>query len=499
MKQTAVIIGGGIGGLFTGAFLAKNGYSVTVLEKNSIIGGGLQCFHRKGKSFETGMHIMGGFGEGGTLHRICSYLGILHRLDIQHIPDSCMDEVYYRDTDERYRLGGGREGFTESLCSYFPQESDNIRRYIDAIYRLSHEVPLFRLLPEPDSSTVHSDEFFMPVDEFIASYVTDRRLRDLLAYLSPLYGGHKGETPAYIHALINVLYINGSSRFIGGSQQLADALAEVITDGGGRVISGREVTAINVEKQMVTGVVTADGHTYTADRYISSVHPLEMLRIVTPGTFLKAFRNRMAEIPNSYSAFSLYIDLRPGCLPYIDHTCYEINSHDIWNQHTTDPSDWPAGFMYMTPPEPGQGEYASRMLVHCIMSFNDVRRWQDTTPGHRTPEYEAWKQEKTERVLDRLERIFPGFRSMTNAVYASSPLTIRDYYHTPEGSIFGFRKNCNNLMLTQIPVYTRVKNLLLTGQSINLHGICGVPLTAINTAEAILGKNRIINQINEIL
>lgn len=88
---------------------------------------------------------------------------------------------------------------------------------------------------------------------------------------------------------------------------------------------------------------------------------------------------------------------------------------------------------------------------------------------------------------------------MTNAVYASSPLTIRDYYHTPEGSIFGFRKNCNNLMLTQIPVYTRVKNLLLTGQSINLHGICGVPLTAINTAEAILGKNRIINQINEIL
>ena len=40
MKNSAVIIGGGIGGLFTGAFLAKNGIKVTVLEKNSIIGGG---------------------------------------------------------------------------------------------------------------------------------------------------------------------------------------------------------------------------------------------------------------------------------------------------------------------------------------------------------------------------------------------------------------------------------------------------------------------------
>jgi len=52
-------------------------------------------------------------------------------------------------------------------------------------------------------------------------------------------------------------------------------------------------------------------------------------------------------------------------------------------------------------------------------------------------------------------------------------------------------------VLTQIPVYTKVRNLLLTGQNINLHGICGVPLTAINTAEAILGTNTIINLIND--
>lgn len=77
MRNSAIIIGGGIGGLFTGAFLAKNGLEVTVLEKNSIIGGGLQCFKRKGKIFETGMHVMGGFEPGGSLHKICNYLGIL--------------------------------------------------------------------------------------------------------------------------------------------------------------------------------------------------------------------------------------------------------------------------------------------------------------------------------------------------------------------------------------------------------------------------------------
>ena len=39
--KTAVIIGGGLGGLFTGGVLAKEGFKVTVLEKNVTAGGGL--------------------------------------------------------------------------------------------------------------------------------------------------------------------------------------------------------------------------------------------------------------------------------------------------------------------------------------------------------------------------------------------------------------------------------------------------------------------------
>jgi hypothetical protein len=47
-----------------------------------------------------------------------------------------------------------------------------------------------------------------------------------------------------------------------------------------------------------------------------------------------------------------------------------------------------------------------------------------------------------------------------------------------------------------VPVVTKIKNLLLTGQNNNLHGFCGVPLTAINTCEAILGVNHIVNRLN---
>lgn len=499
MKKDAVIIGGGIGGLFTGAFLAKNGIRVTVLEKNSIVGGGLQCFRRKNRIFETGMHVMGGFGEGGNLRAICRYLGIFDMLRIHHIDRCCMDEIRCGKSGEVFRIPSGREAFVNRMTEYFPHEAAGIRRYVDEIYRLTEEVPLFYLREEPEGMPVHSEKFVWAADRLIAHYVSDSRLREILAYLNPLYGGVEGHTPAYIHALINVLYINGASRFIDGSQQLADALRDVVSAYGGEVISSCEVKRIEVTDRAVDFVESHDGRRFCGDWYVSSVHPVEMLGMVPEGTFPRGFVSRINEIPNSCSAFSLFIDFRPHSFPYIDHTCYYIDDlGSIWTHGSVEMADWPRGFMYMTPPDSNQGEFASRMLVHCIMDFDHVRKWENTSLGRRGEAYEAWKEECVEKIMRRLESIFPGFRGMVANLYAASPLTVRDYFHTKDGAIFGYRKDCSNMMLSQIPVYTKVRNLLLTGQNINLHGICGVPLTAINTAEAILGRNVILDSINKV-
>ena len=52
-------------------------------------------------------------------------------------------------------------------------------------------------------------------------------------------------------------------------------------------------------------------------------------------------------------------------------------------------------------------------------------------------------------------------------------------------------------MLSQMSVFTKVKNLYLTGQNVNIHGFCGVSLTAIETAEALVGHNEIVRKINK--
>ena len=496
--KSVVIIGGGLGGLFCGAILAKEGLHVTVLEKNATIGGGLQTFQRFGEVFDTGMHVVGGMQPGGNIWRICRYLGIEDKVRLKEVDADCADRLYFAEDHRYYTIAKGREQYVETLAKEFPQERENLQRYVDALFHLTEELDLFYLRPMRTDLYSHSDDFLLSADDFIAKHISDSRLRSVVAYMNPLYGGRGGQTPAYVHAVISVLYINGASRFVGGSSHFADLLADVIRHHGGEVVAGDAVTWIEVNNRKVVYVKTAKGRQYEADWYISDIHPCTLLTLMDEHTFPKAFRDRMNEIPNSYSAFSLYIKMKDGRFPYINHSEYFTSRYDqIWN-FCRDEASWPMGFLLMTPPEENQGPWSNKVLVTAPMQFDMVKRWENTTVGRRGKDYEQWKQERTEELLAKVEELHPGFREAIEAINASSPLTIRDFYGVKEGSICGFSKDCKNITLSQLPVVTKVSNLLLTGQNNNLHGFCGVPLTAINTCEAILGLNTIIHKLNKI-
>ena len=488
-KKSVLIIGGGLGGLVTGALLSKEGYKVTVLEKNSIIGGGLQTFKRHGVSFATGMHIFGGFNKGGNLKQIFDYLDITDRLKLQSTDDNACDVVTIAEDNATYHLPKGKENFINYLSDIFPEEAENIKNYTEKLFELSQEEDLFYLRessPEPNIMKL-SEDFLIPYNSLIDKYISNPKLKRLLAYLSPLFGGIEGMTPTFLNALLSVLHIGGTFQFIDGSQQLADLLAEVIANGGGKVITNAEVVKINVDNHLITNVITKNGDTYHADSYISDVHPDVLLKIISDDAFPMAFKKRIHAIPESSSSFKVYIKFKDKSFKYVNHPHYYIDNQ----------KDWPNQFMCVTPPVENQGEFAETMIVISPMDFEMVKKWEDTTTGHRGEEYELWKRQMTEKVLDIVENIYPEIRDSIEFSFASSPLTIRDFYGNRFGSNYGFQKDSNDLMLSQMSVFTKVKNLYLTGQNVNIHGFCGVSITAIETAEAIVGHNEIVRKINK--
>lgn len=124
-------------------------------------------------------------------------------------------------------------------------------------------------------------------------------------------------------------------------------------------------------------------------------------------------------------------------------------------------------------------KYTDGMTIMAYMQMSEVEKWANTFniagyEDYRGEDYEAFKTEKAEKLIDALDSRFPNIRSKIDTYYASTPLTYRDYIGTRDGSLYGYVKDYNNPLVSFIPAKTKIPNLLLTGQNLNMHGVLGV-------------------------
>jgi all-trans-retinol 13,14-reductase len=215
--------------------------------------------------------------------------------------------------------------------------------------------------------------------------------------------------------------------------------------------------------------------------------------------FTPGYMERLKSIPDTVSAFKVYLKLKPGTVPFVDHPVSVLDSmSNAWKLSEHDPQGWPHAVSCFLAPS-ADGKWATHMSALTLMSWEEVSRWADTGIGHRTSEYEEWKRNHTERVIDMVSRIYPDIRECVEDCFAASPLTFRDWIGSRNGSIYGYFKDSENMILSQLPIRTKVGNLLLTGQNVNMHGIGGVPMTAIETAEILTGKDVIVSKIKSMI
>lgn len=146
-------------------------------------------------------------------------------------------------------------------------------------------------------------------------------------------------------------------------------------------------------------------------------------------------------------------------------------------------------------------DFATEISIMTYMRFDEVEKWKGTfhttlEENDRNEEYQQFKKEKAERLLGALNVKFPDIRDyIYRDYYTSSPLSYRDYMGTNDGTMYGIVKDFKDPMKTMISAKTKVPNLFLTGQNLNLHGVMGVTESALVTCSAIIGKECLLNKI----
>ena len=134
---------------------------------------------------------------------------------------------------------------------------------------------------------------------------------------------------------------------------------------------------------------------------------------------------------------------------------------------------------------PEDGTYARQIDLLTPLSWKLFMPWENTVVGRRGEIYELQKERLADDCIRLAEKAIPGLRDMVERRYTSTPLTWRDYTLSPCGSAFGIRKDCRQPLLTMLSPKTPIANLFLTGQSLVLHGLEGVTMTAFKTLETI--------------
>ncbi|WP_374174501.1 phytoene desaturase family protein [Flavobacterium tructae] len=495
-----VIVGSGLGGLVSSIILAKEGYSVCVLEKNNQYGGNLQTFVRNKTIFDTGIHYIGGLGEGQNLFKYFNYLGIMEHLNLKKMDDNGFDIISFEDDQNEYPHAQGYANFTSQLEHFFPEEKTGIEEYCKRIKTICESFPLYNLEWE---GKYDNEILGLNAKQTIDECTQNEKLKAVLAGSNFLYAGIADKTPFYVHALSVNSYIQSSWRCINGGSQITKQLLKQLKKYGGEFYKYKEVTRFNVENKKVTSVSMKDGTNVSGSYFISNIEPKTTLKMTGEEHFRKSFYSRVQSLEGVISAFSLYIVFKPKTFKYINHNHYHFKkSSEVWTAHNYDDDSWPKGFMASMNASKKQEEWAEGMTFITYMKYDDVIPWATTfnttvEENDRGESYEEFKSKKAAKFLEEIELKFPGIKNCIQSVHTSTPLSYRDYIGGHNGNMYGYVKDSNNPMKTLIPSKTKLDNLYLTGQSINMHGVLGVTIGAVVTCSEIVGKEYLVNKINQ--
>ncbi len=462
-KFDVVTAGAGLSGLLSASLLSMKGLKVCLLEKNAEIGGMIQPYRRKGYFFETGMNIFGAYKKGQIQRDLFSLFGVPEDTDITDIP-----AFEFISDNKKYIIPNNRRDMFDVFAGYFPEETDALNKFFGVIDEVSDALASKNFY----GGSAFKKYFGQGAEDFILSITDNPDLRDLLRYNALLSGYNVRTTSLYVYAAVTGSFSLSAGMFTGGTKKFIEILRKNILENGGEILTGKEVVKFDTEKNTVKRCICKDGSSYEGKMFLSSIHPKNFLNITNSKIIKSFYRKRIMQLPETKSSFIVNIILKPDSLLFAAKPVF-INKGN-------------KRIMFYTPASGRNGKFAG---VAKIMSDDDYRlykKWYMSKTGKRGKDYEEFKKQKAEDLIAFTEKEYPEFKGKTVGFNAATPLTFRDYTGTPEGSSYGIEHDFNNPELSLIPNNTKFKNLFLTGQSLNFHGMLGVSVTSVNACSLVL-------------
>lgn len=462
MAKKVTVLGAGIAGLSTASFLAKEGYDVTILEKNPTIGGRARQFETDGFVFDMGPSW---YWMPDVFERFYNQFGY-----------TTADFYDLKRLDPSYRIFWDDETETDvpasedRLFAWFekmePGSSEHLKRFLkDAAYK--YDVGMKDLVFKPGLSLM---EFADPrvikglfkmhllssFSSYIRKYFKNEKILSLLEFPVLFLGATPEETPA-LYSLMNYADISlGTWYPMGGMYKFVEAFEKIALEQGVKIHTNQEVIRFEYNGDKITKAITADKE-WESDIFISGAdyHHTDRKLLNGKANYSDEYWDKRTMAPSSL-LFYLGVNKRIDNLQH-----HNLFFDEPFAQHAKEiykEPKWPsAPLFYTCVPSKTDPSVAPE---GCENIFLLVPIAPDLSDNDETREYYF------NLLMDRLEKR-TGTSIREYIVYKKS-YCLTDFksdYHAFKGNAYGLANTLKQTALLKPTIKNKkLKNMYYTGQ-----------------------------------
>lgn len=464
--KRVVVVGAGVSGLATAALLARQGYKVTVLEKNAFLGGRASVFTQDGYFFDKGPswymmpevfdNFFAIFGK-----KVADYYQLL-RLKTHYKVFFDSGRTYTITSDmahntrqfEAVEAGAGlrlAEYLAESKYIY----NEAMRDLVMFDYSSLKQLLQPRLL-----SYLFRFKLFTTLHEYVAQFVHNKDLQKILEFTTVFLGGSPYNTPAFYSLVAHADFNLGIYYPMGGMHAIVNALTSLCQEYGVTILTNHEVTDVIMDQGHIAKVAVGRT-TIDADVVVCAMDYRNFEVQVIPQPFQSYPQTYWAKKTLSPGAFIIYVGINKKLRHVEHHNLYFDSSWESHFKHVFEHRSWPENPSYYvhmpSKTDPGVAPARGETLMFLV----------PVAPG--LDDTETLRNDFWQKIVAHFERITG--ESIIPHIVVKRVYAHRDFiseYNAFAGSAFGLAHTLDQTAIFRPRNYSKkIKNLYYVGQYTN--------------------------------
>ena len=461
MNKNIYIIGSGFSSLAASCYLAKDGYKVTVLEKNDTLGGRARQYKKDGFTFDLGpsWYWMPDVFERffKDFNKKPSDYYTLDKLSPGY-------EVYYGKNDsitisdkleDIYKMFEEEEkGSSKYLKDFLDSAKSN---YDTAIKDLVYKPGISPLELVTTTTVARVSQFFSTIRKQVRKNIKSQKLIQILEFPVLFLGAKPSNTPAFYNFMNYADFGLGTWHPRGGMYKVIEGMVSLASSLGVTFKTNANVEKILVDSNKTVSGLIVNGETLKTELVLSGAdyHHTETLLETNHRQYSESYWDKKTFAPSS---LLFYVGFNKKIKNASHHTLFFDTDFDKHAEEIYDEPKWPtdplfyANFTSMTDKASApEGKEAGFFLIPLAPGIKD------------TPELRALYFDK---IMDRFEKL-TGQKIKQDVLFKRS-FCVQDFvkeYNSYKGNAYGM---ANTLLQTAFLrpniKSSKVKNLYFTGQ-----------------------------------